>query len=141
MQQGLSNELEPDWKATKLSLERPYKDDDDNLIQTLLDITADGQFIYEPLLDRETKLGERFRRIFLERGHDFFEKDDGTRYGHEQAPEEKPDDVSGAQQDVETPPEVDGEQKYMTPETLLKMRWDLLPRLQCVCVCLLGQSQ
>lgn len=138
MQQGLFNDLEPDWKATKLSLERPYKDDGDNLIQTLLDITADGQFIYEPLLDRETKLGERFRRIFLERGHDFFEKDESARYGHEQAPE---DDASGAQQDIEVPSEADGEQKYMTPEMLLKMRWDLLPRLQCVCIFLLGQSQ
>lgn len=39
---------EPPWKKIKLSLERPHKDDDGNPIPVLLDITADGQHIYEP---------------------------------------------------------------------------------------------
>ena len=39
---------EPPWKKIKLSLERPYKDDDGLPIPVLLDITADGQHVYEP---------------------------------------------------------------------------------------------
>jgi mediator of RNA polymerase II transcription subunit 17 len=38
---------EPDWKKLKLSLERPYKDDDGQPMQVLLDVTPDGQLIYE----------------------------------------------------------------------------------------------
>lgn len=36
-----------DWKALKLSLERPYKDDRGERLPTLLDIEQDGKFIYE----------------------------------------------------------------------------------------------
>ena len=39
---------EPPWKKLKLSLERPYKDDNGEPIPELLDITADGQHIYRP---------------------------------------------------------------------------------------------
>lgn len=38
---------EPPWKKLKLSLERPYKDDDGEPIPVLLDIT-DGQHVFEP---------------------------------------------------------------------------------------------
>lgn len=125
-------EPEPDWKATKLSLERPYKDDNGNPIQVLLDITPDGQVIYEPILDHETKLGERFRRIFIERGHDFFDTPVEARYG--QQLEAQSETMLGMDEKKETQEnEQDGEQKFMTPEQLLKMRWDVLPRLQCVC--------
>lgn len=39
---------DPAWKKLKLSLERPYKDDNGKPIPTLLDITPEGQHIYEP---------------------------------------------------------------------------------------------
>lgn len=39
---------EPPWKKIKLSLERPYKDDRGDPLPVLLDITPDGQHIYEP---------------------------------------------------------------------------------------------
>lgn len=134
MQQAVDDAAELAWRNTKLSLERPYKDDDENLIQTLLDITPDGQFKYEPILDQETKLGERFRRIFIERGTNFFETDKNARYGREAAEDNHDDAQSDAQPDVDDP---DGEQKFMTPEALLKMRWDIKPRLEYVCIVLL----
>lgn len=39
---------ELEWKKVKLSLERPYKDDGGKLIPALLDITPEGQQIFEP---------------------------------------------------------------------------------------------
>lgn len=36
-----------DWKKTKLSLERPYKDDRGERIPVLLDITPDGEQVFE----------------------------------------------------------------------------------------------
>jgi mediator of RNA polymerase II transcription subunit 17, fungi type len=36
------------WKSLKLSLERPYKDDNGDEIPVLFDISQDGQHIYEP---------------------------------------------------------------------------------------------
>ena len=39
---------EPGWKNTKLSLERPYKDDGGARIPVLLDITPDGEHKPEP---------------------------------------------------------------------------------------------
>ena len=41
-------DAEPEWRKAKFSLERPYKDDNGQPILTLLDITPDGQYIYEP---------------------------------------------------------------------------------------------
>jgi mediator of RNA polymerase II transcription subunit 17 len=41
---------EPDWKKLRLSLERPYKDDNGERIPVLLDITPEGQHIYEPFV-------------------------------------------------------------------------------------------
>lgn len=35
------------WRDLKLSLERPYKNDNGEPIPTLLDITPEGEFIYE----------------------------------------------------------------------------------------------
>ena len=43
-----SNLEEPPWKKLKLSLERPYKDDNGDPIPIVLDITPEGQYIYEP---------------------------------------------------------------------------------------------
>ena len=39
---------EPPWKRLKLSLERPYKDDNGEQTPELFDITSDGQHIYRP---------------------------------------------------------------------------------------------
>jgi hypothetical protein len=39
---------QPSWKKTKLSLERPYKDDKGERIPVLLDITPDGVQVFEP---------------------------------------------------------------------------------------------
>ena len=44
---------EPPWKKIRLSLERPYKNDDGEPIPVLLDITAEGTHIYEPYVDFE----------------------------------------------------------------------------------------
>jgi hypothetical protein len=38
----------PIWKQLKLSLERPYKDENGKPIQDVLDINPDGGYIYEP---------------------------------------------------------------------------------------------
>ena len=40
-------ELSPSWKNLKLSIERPYKDDQGDIIPVLLDITPEGQHLYE----------------------------------------------------------------------------------------------
>lgn len=130
--------MEPAWRNTKLSLERPYKDDNGHPIRTLLDITQDGQFIYEPREEGDAKLGERFRRIFTERGIDFFDSDPASRYGQESLNTESGEhgiDRNDDQQDADSPEEqdVDVEAKFMTPEMLFKMRSEILPRLQYVC--------
>ena len=39
---------EPAWRKLKLTLERPYTDDQGNPIRQLLDVTPEGQQIYEP---------------------------------------------------------------------------------------------
>jgi mediator of RNA polymerase II transcription subunit 17 len=38
------------WKKIKLSLERPYKNDRGEYLPVLLDITPDGEHIYEPFV-------------------------------------------------------------------------------------------
>jgi mediator of RNA polymerase II transcription subunit 17, fungi type len=125
-----------EWNKTKLSLERPYKNDEGQLIPTLLDITPDGQFIYESREEQDAKIGELFRRILIERGVDFFDKDPSERYGasrdedegqpstDNQAKKDPPDTGESGQDDEDVRP--------MTPEMLLKMRGELIPRLQYV---------
>lgn len=41
------SELSPSWNKLKLSLERPYKNDQGDIIPVLFDITPEGQHIYE----------------------------------------------------------------------------------------------
>jgi len=41
-------EPELQWKNTKLSFERPYKDDSGNRVPVLYDLTPEGERIYEP---------------------------------------------------------------------------------------------
>ena len=38
---------EPAWRKLKLTLERPYTDDQGNPIRQLLDVTPEGQQVYE----------------------------------------------------------------------------------------------
>ncbi|THH08655.1 hypothetical protein EW145_g2561 [Phellinidium pouzarii] len=123
--------VEPAWRKIKLSLERPYKDDNGQPTPTLLDITQDGQFIYEPREETDAKLGQRFRRIFAERGIDFFDSDSTSRFdqnGDKSSPGRDGGgvDVGAAGADEQV---IDGEAKLMTPEMLFKMRSEILPRL------------
>ena len=123
-----------EWQKTKLSLERPYKDDAGNLIPTLLDITLDGQFIYEPREEPDAEIGERFRRIFIERGVDFFDLDAESRYKSKDGKENGADDDGTPEKDIDNAEEAvkkgDGEPHPMSPEELFKMREELIQRLQ-----------
>ncbi|KAJ6536623.1 subunit 17 of mediator complex-domain-containing protein [Mycena sp. CBHHK59/15] len=105
-----------------LKLEPLYKDDVGNRLPVLLDITPDGTHVYEPAVDPGKALGERLRRVFAERGLDFFERNDG----HINALSATTDDASEpaddeAQTEVAAGP--------MTPEDLYKMRMEVLPQL------------
>ena len=81
--------------------------------------------------DWATALGNKFRRIFTERGVDFFEKDpilDASDEGTElKALEPPPNEASSSDAKGK-----DGEsgQNYMTPEMLFKLRMEVLPRLK-----------
>ncbi|KZT20349.1 hypothetical protein NEOLEDRAFT_1075722 [Neolentinus lepideus HHB14362 ss-1] len=113
----------PPWKKLKLSLERPYKDDHGNYIPVLLDITPEGEHIYEPRDDPSQVLGEKLRRIFLERGLDFFDKHGvATRDDNDVGTGELED--TALEQDTET-----RRLQPMTAEELLKMRVELMPQL------------
>lgn len=73
------------------------------------------------------QLGEKLRRIFVERGIDFFEKGKGRPSGK----------TGTLAQDMDIDPHEDpGEEKIttatMTTEDLLKMRMEILPHLQQV---------
>ncbi|KAI0719565.1 subunit 17 of mediator complex-domain-containing protein [Cerioporus squamosus] len=115
---------EPPWKKLKLSLERPYKDDNGEPIPELLDITPDGQHIYRPREDPTAAVATKLRRIFLERGLDFFDTEKGTRTSAREH--------EGNVEQADALPK-DGESSepshHMTPEELYKMRMSLLPQL------------
>lgn len=105
-----------------LKLERPYKDDAGNRLPVLLDIAPDGTRVYEPEQDPQKSLAERLRRVFAERGVDFFDRNNAQL----PAP-------AAVQDDSETPPddapEPDAAPGPMTPEDLYKMRVEVLPQL------------
>ncbi|KAI0832410.1 subunit 17 of mediator complex-domain-containing protein [Trametes gibbosa] len=114
---------EPPWKKLKLSLERPYKDDTGELVPELLDITPDGQHIYRPRDDPVAAIGTKLRRIFQERGHDFFEKQKRLRAI-------PPPQSHDADQEEHGQGEERAEASHtMTPEELYKMRMSLSPQL------------
>ncbi|KAG1892399.1 subunit 17 of mediator complex-domain-containing protein [Suillus subluteus] len=118
---------QPSWKKTKLSLERPYKDDKGERIPVLLDITLDGVQVFEPPQDPIKLLGENLRRIFIERGVDFFERQDALRATGDlsipQALDTKDDKLEPDQQE-------EGVSKaHMNPEELFKMRMEIMPQL------------
>ena len=67
--------------------------------------------------DPTSKLGEDLRRIFFERGHDFFDKNSlGANAQKESEEEKEPDTRDNVQP--------------MTPDELLKMRIEIMPQLQ-----------
>ncbi|KAJ7047317.1 subunit 17 of mediator complex-domain-containing protein [Mycena alexandri] len=112
-----------------LKLEPPYKDDAGNRLPVLLDIAPDGTRVYEPAVDPQKSLAERLRRIFAERGVDFFDRNnDGTLASlAPTAPTDDPaDDIPD---DDEPAPAVENAPGPMTPEDLYKMRVEVLPQL------------
>lgn len=135
---------EPAWKQTKLSLERPYRDDHGERIPVLLDITPGGEQVFESYAvmlsfatflligyssENLTKLlGENLRRIFVERGLDFFERQDDLRSGGELL----------VAQPLETTEHLDEDEEAavgkttrasLTPEELFNMRKECIPQL------------
>ncbi|KAF9652247.1 hypothetical protein BDM02DRAFT_3089535 [Thelephora ganbajun] len=116
---------EPAWRKLRLTLERPYKDDHGNPIHQLLDVTPEGQQIYEPAPDPNKQLAESIRRVFAERGHDFFEKRDAVSGRIDIESSNDPDDEH-EETSAET---VNPSTQPMTPEQLFKMRSDIIPRL------------
>ena len=136
---------EPAWRKLKLTLERPYTDDQGNPIRQLLDVTPEGQQIYEPYAptssfardgcsltpflrapDSNKELAGNIRRVFTERGHDFFEKRDAANGRIDIADSNGLDD-----NDKETAAEAtNSSMQPMTPEQLFKMRSDIIPRLE-----------
>ena len=72
-----------------------------------------------------TQLGENLRRMFLERGLDFFNQDEEQRRVNEPPSE---DGAEPQSRDTESP---DGQNaEAMSPEALANMRLEILPQLQ-----------
>ncbi|KAH0840134.1 subunit 17 of mediator complex-domain-containing protein [Lanmaoa asiatica] len=116
---------EPEWKKTKLSLERPYKDDSGARIPVLLDITPEGEQIVEPIEKPTTVIGENLRRIFVERGIDFFERQDQLPIGDALvAPPRESSPVSEDGEHI-----TDNTRLTMSPDQLFKMRMEIAPHL------------
>ncbi|KAJ3570395.1 hypothetical protein NP233_g4432 [Leucocoprinus birnbaumii] len=119
---------EPSWKQLRLSLERPYKDDNGNTIPIVEDITPDGQYIYETKENPSARLGANLRRIFAERGLDFFDKVTADSLGSEpsQTESSKLEDPSKEGQEEG---DDDDESKIMTYEDLRAMRDEIMGNL------------
>ncbi|KAG5732390.1 Mediator of RNA polymerase II transcription subunit 17 [Termitomyces sp. T112] len=113
------------FKEIRLSLERPYKDDNGDRIPILFDITPEGRQIYEKKENPTKALGDNLRRIFVERGVDFFDR---TK-GHE--PEQSPltHDVNTSDTATERPEQDSASTRTMNVEELLKMRAEIVPQL------------
>ncbi|KAG6902224.1 hypothetical protein C0995_002856 [Termitomyces sp. Mi166 len=112
------------FEQIKLSLERPYKDDNGDRIPVLFDITPEGQQIYEKKENSIKALGNNLRRIFIERGVDFFDK---TK-GHELEGRLLADDVDTSDtSDTTESPELGT--RAMNVEELVKMRSEIIPQL------------
>ncbi|KAF5363246.1 hypothetical protein D9756_000427 [Leucocoprinus leucothites] len=119
---------EPSWKQLKLPLERPYKDDHGNPIPVVEDITPDGQYIYETKENPSARLGADLRRIFVERGLDFFDKMTLDSLSSEvaQAESSNPEETPKAEQEED---DDDNESKMMTYEDLRGMREEIIGNL------------
>ncbi|KAJ7754261.1 subunit 17 of mediator complex-domain-containing protein [Mycena maculata] len=105
-----------------LKLERPYKDDAGNRLPVLLDIAPDGTHIFEPEQDPQKSLAERLRRVFAERGVDFFDRNNAQL----PAPAAIQDESGTPHDDA---PPLDTAPGPMTPEELFKMRVEVFPQL------------
>ena len=71
--------------------------------------------------DLSADIGERLRRIFLERGHDFFDKRvDSSSETHEPPSQDAEDAPPKEASEVVQP---------MTPDELFRMRMELMPQL------------
>ncbi|KAI6047138.1 subunit 17 of mediator complex-domain-containing protein [Pisolithus marmoratus] len=114
---------ERDWKKTKLSLERPYRDDHGERIPVLLDITPDGEQVFETPEHPTKLLGENLRRIFNERGVDFFERQDSLPSGVAQ-PLDAADQPNEDEESV-----LDPAKTVLTPEELYNLRKECIPQL------------
>ncbi|KAF9492808.1 hypothetical protein BDN71DRAFT_1396116 [Pleurotus eryngii] len=113
------------WRDLRLSLERPYKNDNGESIPTLLDITPEGEFIYESKDPPSKALGENLKRVFLERGFDFFDRiRESGKLPHYELPQAKSDNIQPVAEGDE-----ESSSKIMTPEELLKMRLELAQEL------------
>ncbi|KAF9247092.1 subunit 17 of mediator complex-domain-containing protein [Melanogaster broomeanus] len=117
----------PEWKKTKLSLERPYKDDHGERIPVLLDITPNGDQIPEPSENPTTVLGQNLKRIFAERGLDVFERHDQLSFtGDGLVPQPRESSPVPEEQGEHA---ADSTKLSMSPEELSKMRMEIIPQL------------
>ena len=82
--------------------------------------------------DPAKSLGERLRRIFVERGVDFFDKNQGQllQEGILTNGQNLADVEDEMRRDEEATEDTDDQSNHaMTPEELLKMRMEILPQL------------
>ncbi|KAJ3513266.1 hypothetical protein NLJ89_g3043 [Agrocybe chaxingu] len=111
-----------EWRQLRLSLERPYKDDVGNRIPALYDLTPEGGRIYEPKETPSARLEHNLRRIFQERGSDFFERRGNFA---------KTEGEQGfAGESIQSGPSAGApSSKIMTVEELYAMRMEIMPQL------------
>ncbi|KAJ7180114.1 subunit 17 of mediator complex-domain-containing protein [Mycena crocata] len=112
-----------------LKLEPPYKDDAGNRLPVLLDILPDGTRVYEPAVDPQKSLAERLRRVFAERGVDFFDRNNGHMGSLGTAPDANADAAEAKEDDDDEQPADEAAPGPMTPEDLYKLRVEVLPQL------------
>ncbi|KAJ4478166.1 subunit 17 of mediator complex-domain-containing protein [Lentinula aciculospora] len=119
--------MEPKWKQTKLSLERPYKNDNGEPIPVLYDITPDGVLHYEPKETPTEVLGRNLQRIFEERGLDFFER---LKDGSLQSDVLPSIDAADKQEDESKDATSDDEGGHtMTKDELYTLKIEVMPQL------------
>ncbi|KAG6868512.1 hypothetical protein C0993_001613 [Termitomyces sp. T159_Od127] len=118
---------QPSFIQTKLSLERPYKDDNGEPIPVVSDITPDGQQIYEKKENPVKTVGDNLRRIFIERGVDFFDGD--QRHEQEQSPLAHDVDICDTYDTSESSEQGSSSAQAMNVEELLNMRAEIIPQL------------
>ncbi|KAF8826793.1 hypothetical protein HHX47_DHR5000974 [Lentinula edodes] len=119
--------MEPGWKQTKLSLERPYKNDNGEAIPVLYDITSDGILHYEPKETPTEVLGRNLQRIYEERGLEFFEllKDGSLQSGVLPSV-----DAADKREDESQDTAFDEESNHtMTKDELYKLKMEVMPQL------------
>jgi hypothetical protein len=76
-----------------------------------------------------SRLGEDLRRMFLERGFDFFNQDEEQRQAHKPADDEE---AAPQSKDIVNQPSDSQTTETTSPEALSNMRLEILPQLQYV---------